>query len=359
MQLTPLQLLNTRMAMQKMKEDLCGNYLDLGLIQQKLKFFESCVSEGLIPKGFRGSFNLAMDVNDEEFVNEAQNIMDERCSRLLDLAYQQTCKTENNLLEINHELKEQAMEAFGRNHSEIMFQESIRNSAKVVEGKGQLLTNKLRILRRERQNVNNDAFVRNGGSRQLVGKKYMKAAQTGEVQGAPFPKYMRKARRNRPHRRDRNNVNVIRNDQEYVVTAADLEERNPIIASKKNIEISEDAKALYRKGPKFCPSPRGPIDEMEQYKSFLRFQQSVRWKWVFNKNRDPLNIDDEYHAKPWDTRTERSAPIATDAPELEAFLSALEKDIKNPELRRNIKSNLNENQWKYIKEDKSECPVWV
>jgi hypothetical protein len=75
----------------------------------------------------------------------------------------------------------------------------------------------------------------------------MKAAQSGEVLGAPFPKYMRKARRNRPHKRNRNQGNGVRNDQEYVVTAADLEERNPIIASKKDIEISEDGKALYRK----------------------------------------------------------------------------------------------------------------
>ena len=71
----------------------------------------------------------------------------------------------------------------------------------------------------------------------------------------------------------------------------------------------------------------------------MRLQQSVRWKWFFNKDKDPLNlIEDDFKSKPWDTRTERSAPIASDAPELEAFLSAIEKDIKNPELRKKIKS---------------------
>ena len=208
----------------------------------------------------------------------------------------------------------------------------------------------MRILIRERQNVHNDTFEKNNGSRKQIGQKYIKGGHDGEVLGAPFLKYLRKARRNRPHKRN----GVQRNDQEYVVTAEDLEDRNPIMASKKDLNISEDSKALYRKGPKLCPTPRRPIDEMEQYKSFLRFQQSVRWKCFFNKNKDPFNIDDEFQSKPCDTCTERSAPVATDAPELEAFLAALEKDVKNPELRKKIKCNLNQSQWDYIKEVKSE-----
>ena len=70
--------------------------LNVGLIRQKLKFFESCLSEGLIPKGLRGTFNLALDVNDEEFVNKAQKIMDDKASRLMDLAYEQIFKKEES-----------------------------------------------------------------------------------------------------------------------------------------------------------------------------------------------------------------------------------------------------------------------
>ena len=82
----------------------------------------------------------------------------------------------------------------------------------------------------------------------------------------------------------------------------------------------------------------------------------MRWKWFYNKNKDPFSIDDNYQPKPWDTRTERSAPIATDAPELEAFLAAIEKDLRNPNLRRKMKSNLNQNQINVIKEVKTEYP---
>ena len=62
------------MAMQREKQNLCNQFMELGLIQQKVKFFESCLSEGLMPNGLRGTFNLALDVNDEEFVEEIQNI---------------------------------------------------------------------------------------------------------------------------------------------------------------------------------------------------------------------------------------------------------------------------------------------
>ena len=45
----------------------------------------------------------------------------------------------------------------------------------------------------------------------------------------------------------------------------DLEKRNPIIITKQVVHLSEDGKALFRKSPKFCPTPRGPIEEMEHY----------------------------------------------------------------------------------------------
>ena len=70
----------------------------------------------------------------------------------------------------------------------------------------------------------------------------------------------------------------------------DLLERNPIVLSSQDVELSEDAKSLLRKSPKFCPTPRGPIDEKSHYESFLRWRESVRWKWFFNKNKDPNDI---------------------------------------------------------------------
>ena len=95
---------------------------------------------------------------------------------------------------------------------------------------------------------------------------------------------------------------------------------------------------------------------MEHYKDFLRFPESVRWKWLFNKLKDPTNIDDEFVSKPWDTKTHRKAPFANDAPELEAFLSAIEKDVRNPDLRRKVKCNLNQSQLNFIREVKEDYP---
>jgi hypothetical protein len=192
----------------------------------------------------------------------------------------------------------------------------------------------------------------NDGSRKLVGQEYAKNYDNSENKGPPFPKNVRPIRRNRPHRRNR----VQNDDQEYVVTAEDLADRNPIITIKQVMDISEEGKALFRKSQKFCPTPRGPIQEMEHYKDFLGFQQSLRWKWFFNKDIDPNDIDDEFIPKPWDTRNERRDPFATDAPELEAFLSATEKDVRNLDLRRKISSNLSQYQWSFIKEVQEDYP---
>ena len=68
--------------------------------------------------------------------------------------------------------------------------------------------------------------------------------------------------------------------------------------------------------------------------SFLRYRESLRWKWFFLKNEDPNNIEDHYVSRPWDVRTEKRAPIATDCPELEAYFAGIERDLKDPTLRR-------------------------
>ena len=70
----------------------------------------------------------------------------------------------------------------------------------------------------------------------------------------------------------------------------------------------------------------------------------MRWKWFFNKGKHQDDIEDDYEPKPWSKRTERKAPVATDCPELEAYFNSIERDLKDPNLRRKVKSNLNQNQ---------------
>lgn len=60
--------------------------------KQSVKFLTSCVSQGLIPKGLRKSFNLTLDVNDEEFVAKIQAECDQQSSRYLDLILAQKVK---------------------------------------------------------------------------------------------------------------------------------------------------------------------------------------------------------------------------------------------------------------------------
>ena len=82
------------------------------------------------------------------------------------------------------------------------------------------------------------------------------------------------------------------------------------------------------------------MNEADHYKDFLQFRESLRWKWFFNKNKKPEEVDNNYVKKPWDTRSDKQAPVDHDCPDLKSVLSAIERDLTDPNHRRKIKSNL-------------------
>ena len=319
---------------------------ELVKIEQRNQFLFSCMSEGILPNGLKCNFQLANYVNDENFICDIVTILEDANSRILELMYDRNHVNIQSLSDNIDNLKNEAIEDIGEEESNTLFT-NVRNSSEVVKDyESKRLGAKLRNLRQKVANAT--GFKPSKGSRKIFALRY-KRKGINEISGAKFPSNLRKSRKNRPHHRKETS-------QEYVITPEDLEERNPIILSNQNVELLEDEKALLRKSPKFCPTPRGPIDEKNLYESFLRFRESVRWKWFFNKNIAPEDVDNDYKPQPWSTRTEKSAPVAHDCPELEAFLSSTERDIKDLLLRRKIKSNLNENQINFIKKVKTEYP---
>jgi hypothetical protein len=201
------------MAMQDIKQELSRKFKDLKLQKENEKFFKSCISEGLIPRGFQGNFNLAMDVNDENFVNETQKLLNEKASRLLDLVYRQTCDNVTNLKEHVEELQDAAVDAFGQDAANRMFLVIKHECYSTIDQKSRKLSKKLKNLRLEHMNIQN-MLRHNDGSRKLVGQEYIKNNDNGENKRAPFPENLRPSRRNRPHRRN----GCQNNNQEYVVT---------------------------------------------------------------------------------------------------------------------------------------------
>ena len=102
-----------------------------------------------------------------------------------------------------------------------MFRDSYGEGSAVIRRVGWKYRDKLKKLRVECQNASDATFSRSNGSRKLFANNeewYMKKENNGEITGAPFPKNMRQSRRNRPHRRN------APENQEYVVTADDIEE---------------------------------------------------------------------------------------------------------------------------------------
>ena len=315
------------------------------------------MSEGLLPKGFQISFNLANFVNNQNLVKEIQGVIDDSNSRLFDLVYEKSQEEEHDILNRIDDLKEEAVRAGGPDEGlDTCNQVKTSNSnVTVIHKEGRKFSAKLHNLRnrfRNWRNNNDSNFKRSKGSRYIRALTYKRKASNGEYQGAPFPKNMRKSKVNRAQ----HPMQQQANSQEYQVTPEDLVVRDPIILTDQIVELSEDAKALMRKSKKFCPTPMGPIDEKSQYEGFLRWRESMRWKWFFNKGKNPDDIEDDYEPKPWSKRTERKAPVATDCPELEAFFNSIERDIKDPALRRKVKSNITQEQKDFIKEVRNEYP---
>ena len=94
------------MAIQGLKTQMFRCFNDLEYTRQNNHFLHSCISEGLIPKGLKVTFNLAAHINNQHFVGVLQEIMNHSNSRLLDLIYKQNISKEEEIVSKIESLKE-------------------------------------------------------------------------------------------------------------------------------------------------------------------------------------------------------------------------------------------------------------
>ena len=182
----------------------------------------------------------------------------------------------------------------------------------------------------------------------MAGYTYMK--QSDKVRGTPFPTNLRLHRR---HRKKHDfNCNP---DQGYTPTQEELELGNPVILTKKEgFAISEAGNKLCRMGPKTCPTPTQPVDELAQYESFLKWRESMRWAYFFNKDKRPEDVEQTFLKTPWYRKTKRAAPVA--CPALETYFESVGRDLSDPSLRTKISDNLTPEMREFIKEVREEYP---
>ena len=85
------------MTVQELKDIRAKFHLESSLEKENTKFFKACISEGLLPKGLRATFSLAMGVNDVNLVNSMQNCVNMCASGRLDLIYKYAQRKQENL----------------------------------------------------------------------------------------------------------------------------------------------------------------------------------------------------------------------------------------------------------------------
>ena len=233
------------------------NFKQLQVELQNEKFLFSCISEGLIPEGLRNRINIARDVNDVTFVDNVQASLNEGNSRLLDVVYQQSKDIVENLSDKVASF-EASLSGEGVAQKRLLAKQAcdfqIREKERTMRGK----LSKLRI-----EKVRAKQFLRSGGSRKMSGISYVK--QQDKPRGAPFPVNLRLHRR---HRKKSNPNNPP--SQTYIPTPEELSQRNPLVLTKKEgFVVPEAGKELCRMGPKTCPTPTAPVDELAQHEAWL------------------------------------------------------------------------------------------
>ena len=302
-----------------------------------------------MPKGLNVNFNLAIDVNDQELVTKIERILDDQGSRILDTLYIKSQSLEIFLEEQHQKLIVRLRELYPEEEVRVFIRKVKDDCKERIKDKEETMKKKLCSLR-ERFKTGRLPPGWKTGSRKIKAFYYIRE-HSGALPGARFPHNLRPHGRRRPHR------NRYPEKSQHQVTEAELAARDPIILTKNpNFELPACGKELMRLGPKTCPTPAGPTDEKALYEAFVQFRETIRWKWYHNKNVKPEDVDESHKSQPWYERTDRLAPPANDCPELEAFLSALYRDLFDPTLRKKISSNLTEGQRDFIKTVKREYP---
>ena len=120
-----------------------------------------------------------------------------------------------------------------------------------------------------------------------------------------------------------------------------------------DIEVSDAVISLLKKGPTFTPTPLDPPDLAIIEDDLLDWKERVRWAYVFRKKKlieDPnAKLDVEPFVKPpWYSRTEKSAPKASD--EIELFLNSVEAYILSSYNFAKFPSNISAAESKAFKE---------
>ena len=228
------------------------------LVCLKLNFFHKCKESNIIPRGLVIEKNLATHINDEEFVKDVQDSLNEASSRSFDKIIE---KFEYTKLKLFEELEDSA-EDLGLGSAERV---QIERGARESKARQKLnLNNKhLRQVQQVHEFVN-APFALSRGSRKVRGVQYIP------------PKYCNcNKKRIRPHRLKRKKKR--KKDARYYgprretlkdIIEVEQAKRDPI--NLTDFVLTDSMKEVLRLGATFAPTPTQPIDTYSLYIDFQK-----------------------------------------------------------------------------------------
>ena len=277
----------------------------------KLNFFNSCKSSKIIPKGLVVEKNLATHVNDELFVKDFQETLDEASSRSLDRIIE---KYEYSKLQMEEELEAIEIDRA----EEVEIKRGVREIKAAYKVK---LLNKHLEQVRHVQEAENTPFQRSMGSRKVKGLKYIPQKNC-----ACNPKRLRPHELTRRRRTKKKKVVYFGPKQETLQDIIEVEQKKRDPINLTDFVITEDMKSVLRLGATFAPSPTRPVDVYSLYVDFHKWAERLRWHYLMN-HKDP-DQEDTFVKKPWYRPTDKRAPRANDA--TEAYIFKCQEELFDP-----------------------------
>ena len=128
-------------------------------------------------------------------------------------------------------------------------------------------------------------------------------------------------------------------------------DHHPIVLTNTNSnQIGDSLKDLCAKGPSFIPTPEN-FDWLQLQKDFDAFRNRVRARYLFSSSEGPRPNDETQILKRQPKQPSNWRSTKTNCPELETFLSSVERALFNDTSRRKVPDNL-------TKEERSSLRQW-
>ena len=332
------------------KNTLRYAYMNLEKSKEQKNFFSACIDNRVIPSGLRLHFNLAQ-VPETETVLKIQQVLDKASSDLLYILYDQAKKNEFENLKRWTDCRNSVSISHGQSYINRLVGAVRKGCSKILRNTAEVHKHKLDKLKKQKQNqVNQKSCMAENFQGSLKIKAFNLICKTSKdcsgkitediTNGKQIPggrRHHRKIRRGKRNKKSHNTEHWSPSEEE-------LKKRDPVVLVE-NLKLTKEQISVCRLSDKFIPTPKTPINVLDQMIGTYEWAERLRWHqfFYFKNIEEGIDTDTEEFVKfPWYIPSGKKAPMGNKA--LENFIQKCTQEFLDIKKRKRIKDNLTVNQ---------------